>query len=104
MSEERTKILGMLAEHKITVDEATRLLDALEGAHLEESDLFGDLPESPGFRAGAPRPPRPPRPPIPPVPPAPPGLADTGIDQAREQERQVREQERQARERERDAK
>jgi hypothetical protein len=64
MNDERTHVLQMLANGKITVDEAEALLTALE---------TGDQSQQPfTFPAGVhPQPPQPPRPPQPPVPPQP---------------------------------
>lgn len=50
MAEQRTRILGLLADGKITADEADRLLDALQGAGPEPAPApartpFDDMPE-----------------------------------------------------------
>src|SRR5688500_1777699 len=94
MSGERARVLELLTEGKITVEEAEQLLDALAAdeapsgrATWPRAGLFGfsvpPVPPIPPFPplpcfvmypllAGFPRPPRPPRPPRAPRPPRPP--------------------------------
>jgi len=50
MSEERRKILEMVAQEKISVDEAERLLSALESSDSEESSEAAPGSPSSGFR------------------------------------------------------
>ena len=49
MSDDRTRILNMLAEGKITADEAARLLDALGSAPGGERGAASALKETPRF-------------------------------------------------------
>ena len=55
MTEERRRVLDMLAEGKVTVEEAERLLEALQGTHREARK--GRIPPIPSV-GGAARHPR----------------------------------------------
>lgn len=51
MSEERRRVLDMLAEGKITVDEAEKLLTALGASDAAAAEAPAELPAPPGKRA-----------------------------------------------------
>jgi uncharacterized protein YjbI with pentapeptide repeats len=53
MNEDRLKILAMLQESKITIDEATRLLDALDNRRLDQSPTAVPVVNTAPYRAPA---------------------------------------------------